>query len=104
ARETLETHARVDTRRRKRREHAFRRAIELHEHVVPDFGPTATVLVGLGAEEAVIDVVADEVVDLGARTARSRVGHLPEVVSWRARDSHDAIVREPGHLLPKSPR
>ena len=75
----LEAHAGVDRRRRQRRQHAVRAALELHEHVVPDFD------LRIGAAAA-----ADEI-DLRAAAARPRVAHLPEVVV--AAELEDAVGR-----------
>ena len=66
-RDAFEPHAGVDRGRRQGSERAVRAALELHEHVVPDFD------FGIRARAA-------HEVDLGAAAARSRVAHLPEVV------------------------
>ncbi len=66
--DALEAHAGVDRRRRQRRQHAVGAALELHEHVVPDFD------LRIGAAAAAHEV------DLRAAAARAGVAHLPEVV------------------------
>ena len=54
--------------------------------------------------EGVALAVAGEEVDLGARTARAGVAHLPEVVAGHAGDADDAVVAEAGDLLPDRAR
>ncbi len=66
---------------------------KLHEHEIPELEPTASVGSRLIAERARVDVVdAEGIVNLGARSARTGVAHLPEVVFGAAAD--DALVRE----------
>ena len=81
--DALEPHARIDGGGGQRRQRAVGAALELHEHVVPDFN----FRVGAGA-------AADEV-DLRAAAARTGVAHLPEVVVGA--ELHDAVGR---HELP----
>ena len=45
-RDTLETHARIHGRLRQRRQRAVGRAVELHEHEVPDLDVAIAVFVG----------------------------------------------------------
>src|SRR4030095_1591034 len=98
----LEAHARIDGRLRQRGEHAFGGTIELHEHEVPDFDPA--IAVGIrGARRAARDVRAVVVEDLAARTARTGLAHLPEVVGTAARvvaDAHDAVLGQADLLVP----
>ena len=94
-RHALETRARVHGRLRQRRELAVGRAVELHEHEVPDFDPA--IAVGIGrARRAARNVRAVIEEDFGARTAGAGVAHLPEVVGAAARlvaDAHDLVCR-----------
>ena len=77
-RDALQTHPRVDRRLGERRQNAFRRAVVLHEHQIPDLHIAVTVLFrrtgwAAGNLRAVI------VEDLGARAARPCLSHRPEV-------------------------
>ena len=76
-REPLEAHAGVDVLRREGLEDAALLAVELDEDDVPDLEAVGIVHVDEVARVAAADAV---VVDLGARTARADVSHLPEVV------------------------
>ena len=73
----------------------------LHEDEVPDLDETVAVLLGR-ARRAAGDALAVVVEDLGARTARARVAHLPEIV--RGRDADDLRLRQAGDLLPEIER
>ena len=98
----LEAHAGIDRRLRQRREHAVGGAIELHEHEVPDLDPAIAVRIRR-ARRAARNVRAVVVEDLGARTARAGLAHLPEVVGAAARlvaDAHDAVRGKPDFLVP----
>ncbi len=80
ARQALEAHARVDALERQRHARAVGLLVELHEHEVPDLEPARAVLGVVGdAVRPLGQVRAAVEVDLAARSARSRVGHAPEV-------------------------
>src|SRR5690606_23467083 len=102
--DALETRAGVDAGTRQRREGAIGRAIELHEHQVPDLEEPATLCEFL--EPILVDRLrlvtflpfqVDE--DLRARSARTGVAHLPEVVL--VAETIDAVGAEPTHFLPQ---
>ena len=81
----LKSHAGVDRRRRQRVELAVPLAIELHEHVVPDFDVAVAAALEADAGAAprfdlAGHLVAAEVVDLGAAAAGAGLAHLPEVL------------------------
>ena len=95
--QALHAHAGVHARLRQLVHHARFVAVELHEHQVPDFNEAVAVFLGR-ARRAAPDVGAVVVEDLGARAARTHVGHLPEVVRGVARalvvaDADDALFR-----------
>ena len=75
----LQAHAGVHTRLGQRVHHAVLGAVELHEDVVPDLDVAVAVLAGR-PRRAAGDLGAVVVEDLGARPARPRVAHHPEVV------------------------
>jgi hypothetical protein len=76
-------------------------SIELHEDEVPDLHPALAVGRGLLAEGCGRRLaIAGEEVELGARTARTGLAHLPEVVARHPGDADDAVVGEAGDLLP----
>ncbi len=107
ARDPLETCARVDARFGQRSERGGARwvdgPVELHEDQIPDLHPAKAARRRLLAEGRVrhspgrVTVVP---VNLGARTARARVSHLPKVVAGGARNPENSIVRKPGDLAP----
>ncbi len=71
------------------------RPVELHEDEVPDLRPAEAVGRRLVAEPVIGSAaggVAVEPVDLGARTARAGLAHLPEVVAWQP-EAEDARRR-----------
>ncbi len=110
ARHALEARARVDARLREGHEFGVPRGsdrpLELHEDQVPQLGPAEAVRRWLLAEAAVGHAaarVAVEPVDLGARSARAGLAHLPEVVAGHAGHPDDALVAEAGHLAPDRP-
>ena len=71
--------------------------LKLHEHEVPDLDEA--VAVGIGrARRTARNLVAVIEEDFRARTAGSRVAHLPEVVARR--DADDLAVGEARDLLP----
>ena len=80
--QTLEAHARVDVLGWKRFEAAIRLPHELHEDEVPDFDDLRMVLVHqVGTRNGgPVGCASDVDVDFGARSARPRFSHLPEVV------------------------
>ncbi len=103
--QALQAHAGVHARRRQRHQGAVGLAVELHEHQVPDLDEAVAVLVR-GTRGAAGDMRAVVVEDLGARTARAGVGHLPEVVGGVRRafvvaDAHDPLWRHPDHVAPQ---
>ena len=104
-RETLQAHAGVDARRRQRRQRAVGRAVELHEHQVPDFDVAVAVFVRR-TRRTTGDVFAVVVEDFRARTAGAGVGHLPEIVRCERRalvvaDAHDALGGHADFLVPQ---
>ena len=95
--DALEPGAGVDRRLRQQRARAVGRLVVLHEHQVPELHePVAVRIVerpAVGAERrAAVDV------DLGARTARAGVAHLPEVVL--VAEPLDALERHADLLVP----
>ena len=77
--QTLEPHARVHARCGQRRDGTGFVHVELHEHVVPNLDEAVTVFIGAaGGTTGNVGTVV--VKNLRARTARSGVGHHPEVV------------------------
>src|SRR5688572_6548936 len=74
----LEAHAGVDRGLRKRSQLAVGRALELHEHEVPDLDVAVALLV-LRAGRPAGDPGAVVIEDLGARAAGPGVAHRPEV-------------------------
>src|SRR5581483_2822682 len=103
-REALQAHAGVDAGRRQLRQRAVGGEVELHEDEVPDLDEAIAVLVrrtGRAARNFGSVVVED----FGARPARTRVGHLPEVVARVRRalvvaDAHDALLGQADLLVP----
>ena len=103
-RDALQAHAGVHARRRQRQQGAVRLAVELHEHVVPNFDVAVAVLVRRTGRPAG-DVLAVVVEDLGAGTARAGIGHLPEIVgsvrcALVVADADDALGRQTDVLVP----
>ena len=83
---------------------AIGRAVELHEHVVPDLDVAITIFFRAAGWTAP-DVLAVIEEDLGARAARAGVAHCPEVVGsvWRAlvvADADHALGRYANFLVP----
>ncbi len=104
-RQALQAHAGIHARRRQRLQRAIGLAVELHEHQVPDFDETVTVLIRR-ARGATGDMVTMVEEDLGAGTAGAGIGHLPEVVRGIGRalvvtDAHDALFRDADHVAPQ---
>ena len=94
-RRSLEAHPRVDALEGQRRQRAVGGAVVLHEDQVPEFEPARTRLrVIRDAFGSLAELGAPVVVQLAARSARSGIGHLPEVVVVPDRDvppAHDPI-------------
>ena len=80
-RHAFEARAGVDVLRGQRLHRSVGVQVERHEHEVPDFEEVRRVEVDLPVGEAgfAIDVVAEVVVQLGARAARPRLTGVPEV-------------------------
>ena len=100
--ESLQAHAGIHARRRQRAQRAVGRAVELHEHQIPDLDVAVAVFIRR-AGRAAGNALAVIVEDLRARAARAGVGHLPEIVRGERRalvvaDAHDALGRH-AHLL-----
>src|SRR5271154_7087240 len=75
----LQSHAGVDRGARQRHALLFRHLIELHEDEIPEFEEAIAVLLR-AARRAAPDMLAAVDEDLGARAARTRVSHRPEIV------------------------
>ena len=101
-RDALQAHAGVDTGLGQRREHALVVAVVLHEHEVPDFDVAIAIRVrGSRGAARHLGAVIEE--DLRAGSARTGIGHLPEIVGSTAglvADTHDAIDRHADFLRP----
>ena len=95
--EPLETHTGVDVLCRKRFKGSVCLAVVLHKHKVPDLDD----LIVVGVHEILSRDLGDLLVrtqidvDLAARSARTRVAHLPEVVVLVAKD--DVVGRHQLH-------
>src|SRR5690349_14343200 len=90
---TFQTHAGINRGFRKRRELAVRRAVELHEHEVPDLNPAVTVCLRR-AGRAAGNFRPMIVEDLGTRSAGTGVPHLPKVVGTATGlvpDAYDSV-------------
>ena len=79
---------------RERLQRAIRLTVELHEDIVPDLDDLRVVLVDqLDARHfRTLRVVTQVDMDFGARTARTRVAHLPEVIMFVTVD--DTVFRQ----------
>src|SRR5581483_1458663 len=77
--DALEAHAGIDRRRGERREYAFRAPVVLHEDQIPDLHRVIALAVD-ESRDILRKVIAAEVMDLRAWTARTGVAHRPEVV------------------------
>ena len=82
-RQALQAHAGVHTGRGQWRDGAVFRHIELHENVVPNFDETVSVFVGAAGRTA-RNMGPVVIKNLATRTARTGVGHHPEVVAFVA--------------------
>ena len=107
-RDALQAHAGIHARRRQWRQRAVDAAIELHEHEVPDLDETIAVLVRRSRRTA-RNMRAMVIENLGAWSARTGVGHLPEIVGCIRRalvvaDADDAIRRQADLLVPDRER
>ena len=76
---TLQAHTGVDGRLRQRLHGTVSLTVELHEDDVPDLNVAVAVFFRT-SRRAAPDVIAMVEENLGARTARTGVAHLPEVV------------------------
>ena len=100
-RDALKPHARVDRRLRQPNPFATRQLLELHENEVPDLDEA--IAVGIGrTRRAARNMRAMVVENLGTGTAGAGIAHGPEIVGGR--DADDAIIRQPGDLLPQPER
>ena len=104
-RQALQAHAGVHARRRQRLQRTVWLAIELHEHQVPDFDEAVAIFIRR-ARRATGDMVAVVIEDLGAGTAGTGIGHLPEIVRRERRplvvaDAYDARFRDADHVAPQ---
>ncbi len=78
-RNALQTHPGINRRFAQWQHGAIRLAVELHKDDVPDLDVTVTILFR-AAWRATPDVIAMIVENLAARTTRTGVTHLPEVI------------------------
>ena len=102
-RDALEARARIHGRLRQRRQLAVGRAVELHEHEIPDLDPAVAVRIGR-ARRPSRNARAVVIENLRAGTARTGVAHLPEVVGAALRlvaDAHDLLGRQADHRVPQ---
>ncbi len=99
--DALDAHAGVDRRPRQVGAAAIGMLFILHEHQVPDLDEPVAVLVRR-SRRAAENVIAMVVEDLAARAARPGIAHRPEIV--RGGDADDALVGQPGDLLPQPER
>ena len=76
---SLEAHSRIDRGLGQRRQLATRRAIELHEHQVPDLDVTVTIVIRR-ARRATGHIGAVIVENFAAGTAGSGISHRPEII------------------------
>ena len=100
-RDPLESGARVDRGRGERRVRAVRRAVELHEHEVPELDDLVRLArrLELRVGDAVVALRPQVVVQFRAGAARTRVAHLPEVVL--VPHAPDARLRDRGAFQPE---
>ena len=107
--QAFEPHAGIDALLRQRRERGgaglgIDLAVELHEHVVPDFDIAIAVLLR-AARRPAPDIGTVIVKNFGARAARAGIGHLPEIVGRIRRalvvaDAHHALFRQADFIDP----
>ncbi len=98
--DALQAHAGVDAGARQRPQVPRRVALVLHEHQVPDLQPPVAPTPVQGANlciAAVFHAPVDD--DLGARAARTRITHRPEVVLLTQAD--DALRRDLRQFKPQ---
>ena len=93
----LQSHAGIDRRTRQRHALLLRHLLVLHEDEVPDLDEPVAVFIRAAGRTA-RNAFAVIVEYLGARTARARVPHGPEIVAGRNAD--DPAIRQAGDLLP----
>ncbi len=94
-RDALQAHAGVHRGLGQRMHHALLVAVELHEHVVPDFDEAVTVLLGR-TWKAAPDMLTMVVEHFRARTAGAGVAHHPEIVRGVA---PTLVVADADHAL-----
>ena len=108
--DALEAGAGIDRRARQRGQLPVGRAIELHEHQIPDLEEASCLglffelrLGDHGGARSPVGLIPLEVdVDLRAGTARTSVPHLPEVVL--VPQTIDPVIGKPGDLAPQRAR
>ena len=96
-RDTFQAHAGIDRGLGQIDHFAVRLAVVLHEHQVPDLDETIAVFFRRAGRPAP-DVRAVVVEDLGARTTRPGIAHLPEVVLGT--DARQAFFRDTDLVFP----
>ena len=102
--DTFQTHTRVNGGLRKLMHHAGFVAVKLHEHVVPNFDETVTVFIR-ASRRTTGDFRTVVVEDFGARTARTRIAHHPEIVghvttALVVTDANDAFSGHTDFVVP----
>ena len=103
-RDTLKTHTGIYGRFWQRLHGAVGLTVELHEDDVPDLN-VAIAIFFRASRRAAPDVVTMIVEDLGARTARAGVTHLPEVIrrvrrAFVVTDTDDTFARDTHFFFP----
>ena len=99
--DALQPHAGVDRGPRQDDPFVLRDLLVLHEDEIPDLDEAVAVLVGAAGRTAG-NALAVVVEDLRAGSAGTGVAHRPEIVAGG--DADDALVGEPGDLLPEGGR
>ena len=106
SRDALEPHAGIDRRLRQIDAVTGRALLVLHEHEIPDLDKAVAVGIRRTWRTALrtLGIIVRTVIekDFRARTARTCVAHLPEIVGGRNPD--DAVVAEAGDFFPKRVR
>ena len=95
----LEAHAGVDVARGQRGESAVGVGVELDEDKIPDFDALGAALVD--QRPAGVALRGEIDVQLGARTARARLTHHPEIVFLVARNDVDLRVKAGSAEMPR---
>ena len=87
--QTFEAHARVDYFCRQRLERTIGLAVELHEHIVPDFNHLRMTTVYQRQSINFCPFVVGANVDMNFRagTARTRIAHFPEIIFFISIDN-----------------